>query len=76
MEHETLTAISIRKRRIALDQRMAAKALLLESFSDVQSPGQLIIHFGPGRNALFVEWQERADSLPQQLSFTPLTKTA
>lgn len=61
------TTISIRKLRIPADQRMAAKALLLAlGHGALMQGGQLILHFGPGRNPMFVELQERRDSSSQE----------
>jgi len=64
------TTIQIHKKRIDPEQRMAAKALLLAHFPQLMSGGQLIIHFNPGRNPLFVELQERVDQVE-----TPLQRT-
>lgn len=63
---ETTSTVTIRKRKIDNEQRMAAKALLLAHFPGMLDAGQLIIHFGPGRNPAWVELQERHDQLPLQ----------
>lgn len=63
---QVTTQITIKKKRLTTDQRQAAKALLLETFPQLLSGGQLILHFGPGRNPIFVELQERTDYLQQQ----------
>lgn len=68
MEHTTESVVMIRKRRIAPGGRMSAKALLLELFPEALAAGQLILHFNPGRNALFVEWQEREERPTHQLA--------
>lgn len=67
MDHTTESVVRSFKRRIDSDRRMEAKALLLELFPDVQSAGQLILHFNPGKNALFCEWQEREERIRTQL---------
>lgn len=65
MSDSVTTTITIRKLRIPPDQRMAAKALLLAvGNGDLLQGGQLIIHFGPGRNPFWIELQERHD-IPQ-----------
>ena len=71
MDNAVTTTITLRKKRVAAEDRMTFKALLLENFPGVlNAGGQLIIHFGPGRTPLFVEVQEREDHLPQQLRRT------
>lgn len=67
MNSDVVSTVTIQKKRIAVDQRMAAKALLLAHFAGALNGGQLIIHFMPGRTPVFVELQERQDQLPQQL---------
>lgn len=62
-DHEVISTIVTRKCKIAPDQRMAAKSLLLAHFPDLMNGGQLIIHFGPGRVPVWIEVQERADSV-------------
>lgn len=64
------STITIQKKRIDPDQRMNAKALLLAHFPQLMSGGQLIIHFNPGRNPLFIELQERVDHIETQLQKT------
>ena len=64
---QVTTQITIKKKRLTSDQRQAAKALLLETFPQLLKGGQLILHFGPGRNPIFVELQERTDYLTQNL---------
>ena len=64
---QVTTTIKIRKQRLTNEQRQTAKALLLETFPDLMSGGQLILHVGPGRNVIFIECQERTDHIaPQQ----------
>lgn len=58
---QVTTTIVLRKKKLTVEQRSAAKALLLETFPNLMSGGQLIIHFGPGRNPFFVEAQTRVD---------------
>ena len=65
MDHETESLITIRKRRISPEQRMAAKALLLAHFPGMLQGGQLILHFGPGRVPIYIEAQERRDTQKQ-----------
>lgn len=67
MDHVTLSTITIAKKKIAADQRIAAKALLLSHFPEMLNAGQLIIHFGPGRTPFWVELQERVDAQQSQL---------
>ncbi len=68
MDHGIESTIVIRKRKLTPDQRMAAKALLLEiDPTAILSGGQLILHFGPGRSAFFSELQERRDVSMQNL---------
>lgn len=68
MTHETTTTISIRKAKLPAEQRMAAKALLLSLDPNMLlQGGQLILHFGPGRNPFFVEFQERHERSSQRL---------
>ena len=50
--------ITTTKRTIAPDQRMAAKALLLDHSFDLLHGGQLIVHFGPGRVPRYIEVRE------------------
>lgn len=64
-DHEVVSTVVTRKRRISAESRMTAKALLLEMFPQMTGPGQLIIHFGSGRNPFFIEIQERRDSVAQ-----------
>ncbi len=71
---ETISTVVIRKRRIDLDERMSAKALLLEMFPEIHGAGQLILHFNPGRNALFCEWQEREERAQPQLALVANVK--
>lgn len=61
-QHEVISTVVTRKRRISAESRMTAKALLLEMFPQMTGPGQLIIHFGSGRNPFFIEIQERHDA--------------
>lgn len=65
--HETTSTVTIRKQRIDPAQRMLAKELLMAHFPGMLDAGQLIIHFGPGRNPAWVELQQRSDALPRQL---------
>jgi len=65
MEHEVTSTVVTRKRRLPAEARMSAKALLLEMFPAMTGAGQLIIHFGPGRNPFFCEIQERYDETAQ-----------
>jgi len=67
MEHEVTSIVTTRKRRIPVEVRMSAKVLLLEMFPTMTGAGQLIIHFGPGRNPVFVEVQERRDATERVL---------
>lgn len=67
-DHSITSTIIIRKARLTAEQRMAAKALLLDVDAHaILSGGQLILHYGPGRNPVFVEIQERIDVAEQQL---------
>jgi hypothetical protein len=66
-EHEVTSTVVTRKKKISAESRMTAKALLLEMFPEMRGAGQLIIHFGPGRNPFWVEVQERWDSASQQI---------
>lgn len=66
----SLSTVTIQKKKIDVDQRMAAKALLLAHFPGALNGGQLIIHFMPGRTPVFIELQEREDHLAQQLRKT------
>lgn len=68
MSDHVTTTITIQKRRMPPDQRMAAKALLLALGSGaLMQGGQLILHFGPGRSPLWVEIQERHDTVSQNV---------
>lgn len=64
---EAISTITIRKKKLSAEQRQTAKALLLETFPQLLSGGQLIIHFGPGRNPFWVEAQERTEHFSQKL---------
>lgn len=66
-EHSVTTHIRISKRRLTAEQRMAAKALLLDIDSTaILSGGQLILHYGPGRNPFWLELQERQEESSHQ----------
>lgn len=65
-DHSVTSTITIRKSRLSPEQRMAAKALLLDvDRNAILTGGQLILHYGPGRNPIFVEIQERSDNVQQ-----------
>jgi hypothetical protein len=65
------STITIYKRRIAPDQKWAARDLLRAHLNGSGfRGGQLILHFDPAGNPIFVEIQERRD----QLQNLPLDK--
>lgn len=65
MDHIVTSTVITKKRRIPAEARMSVKALLLEMFPEMNGAGQLILHFGPGRNPVFCEVQERHDESSQ-----------
>jgi len=66
--HESVSVVTMRKVKLTPDQRMAAKELLLSlGMQYLMSGGQLIVHFAPGRNAVFGEIQEREDRVTSAL---------
>ena len=69
MEGSVTTTITIYKRRIAPDQKWAARELLrAHNCNGGFRGGQLIIHYDPAGNPIFIEVQERRDTSEQ----TPL----
>lgn len=64
MEGSVTTTITIYKRRIAPDQKWAARDLLRSHVNgNGFRGGQLIIHYDPSGNPVWVEIQERQEKI-------------
>ena len=73
MKDAVTSTITIYKRRIAPDQKWAARDLLRAHLNGNFRGGQLIIHYDPAGNPVWVEVQERADKMSTE---SRLEKTA
>lgn len=76
--HETISTISIRKRRISPEHKWAARDLLRTHFGTLGfRGGQLVIHYGPGGNPVWLEVQERVEKdNAQELQLDKLSKVS
>jgi hypothetical protein len=66
--HEVTSTITIRKRRIAPDQKWAARDILRAHVNGNFRGGQLIIHYDPAGNPVWIEVQERQEKMSPQLA--------